>query len=216
MPSRVLSDIKYSSFLLRHRFYYSNIHDSNDRIIIFLYKVILEEIKQILIINNINLNDIPKRIIIDFEKSLQKAVKLTFPESIIDGCYFHYVKLLWGKAKNLGMFKKINLETTKIILFILKIMPFLKGDDKKVVFSKLEEIFDKKEGEYGKLISYYKKNWLNNEYIYYTEVSNEEYINRTNNYLESFHGHLNDNLQCFHTKLSYLIYKYKKMFDEYI
>ena len=95
-------------------------------------------------------------------------------------------------------------------------MPFLKGDDKKVVFSKLEEIFDKKEGEYGKLISYYKKNWLNNEYIYYTEVSNEEYINRTNNYLESFHGHLNDNLQCFHTKLSYLIYKYKKMFDEYI
>ena len=36
-------------------------------------------------------------------------------------------------------------------------MPFLKGDDKKIVFSKLEEIFDKKEGAYGKLISYYKK-----------------------------------------------------------
>lgn len=72
----------------------------------FVYKVILEEIKQILIVNNINLNDIPKRILIDFEKSPQKAVKLTFPESIIDGCYFYYVKLLWDKAKNFGMYKK--------------------------------------------------------------------------------------------------------------
>lgn len=37
-------------------------------------------------------------------------------------------------------------------------MPFLKGDDKKVVFSKLEEIFDNNEGSFSKLISYYKKN----------------------------------------------------------
>lgn len=60
------------------------------------------------------------------------------------------------------------------------------------------------------MVLYYKKNWLDNNYVNYYELSKEEYLNRTNNYLESFHGHLNDIFQCYHPKISYLISKYKK------
>ena len=175
----------------------------------FLYNSIFEDVKKILIDNGIDINKIPKRIMIDFEKGLQKAVKKNFPDSIIDGCYFHYVKLLWGKAKKFGMCKKNDLPITKILLFILKILPFLRVDDKAKVFDKLEELFLNHENKYKKMIAYYKKNWIHNNYINYTEISKEEFINRTNNYLESFHGQMNQLLQCYHPKLSYLIEKYK-------
>ena len=56
------------------------------------------------------------------------------------------------------------------------------------------------------MLAYYKKNWLNNNYINFSELSQEEYINRTN----SFHARLNDKLQCYHPKISYLITKYKE------
>ena len=44
---------------------------------------------------------------LDFEKSSRKALKDIFSESNILGCYFHYVKALWSKAKKEGLTKKI-------------------------------------------------------------------------------------------------------------
>ena len=58
------------------------------------------------------------------------------------------------------------------------------------------------------VIKYYKKNWLNNSYINYSELDNKEYINRTNNFIESFHHALNLSLQVYHPKLSYLVDKF--------
>ena len=173
----------------------------------FLYNSIFEDVKKILIDNEIDIKKIPKRIIIDFEKGLQKAVKHNFPDSTIDGCYFHYVKLSWGKPKIFGICKKNDLPTTKILLFVLKILPFLRFDDKIEVFDKLEELFLNSENKYRKMIACCKKNWLNNNYINYTDISEEEFINRTNNYLESFHGQMNQLLQYYHPKLSYLLDK---------
>ena len=40
--------------------------------------------------------------LINFEKSLQKSIKSNFPNAKTDRCYFHFVKLLWKKAKKLG------------------------------------------------------------------------------------------------------------------
>ena len=37
---------------------------------------------------------------LDFEKPLQNTIKENFPEAIIDGCFFHYLKLLWAKSKD--------------------------------------------------------------------------------------------------------------------
>lgn len=40
---------------------------------------------------------------IDFEKALQNSIKKNFPGCAVNGCFFHFNKLLWHKAKNLGL-----------------------------------------------------------------------------------------------------------------
>ena len=49
----------------------------------------------------------------------------------------------------------------KILLFILKIMPYMEIDDRDDIFNKLEEFYNSNE-KYKKLLKYYKKVWINN------------------------------------------------------
>ena len=169
----------------------------------FLYNTIFEDIKKILIDINFNIKDLPNRIMIDFEKPLQKAVKKNFPNIIIDGCFFHFSKLLWTKAITLGLCTKTKLKKTKLFIFILKL------DIKENFCENFEKYFSLNEDSYKKFLGYYNKNWLNSPYINYYSLSKEDYINRTNNYLEVFHHILNEELDCFHPKISCLISKYK-------
>ena len=67
----------------------------------------------------------------DFEKPLRKALKNIYPNCLLEGCYFHHVKALWGKSKNLGLINKANIKFLRFIIFGFKIYPFLKEGDKK-------------------------------------------------------------------------------------
>ena len=145
-----------------------------------------------------------------FEKGLQKSIKKNFEKAVVDGCYFHFVKLLWAKAKNNGLCTKKYIKNTKIILFIFKIIPFIDIDDRVQLFDKLQEYFSIEDNKFKSFMTYYKKNWLENPYINYTEIGNDEYLNRTNNFLESFHGYMNQKLEWYHRKISYLIEKYSE------
>ena len=68
----------------------------------YLYNKVLHDVKLILKDNGIDLKSIPKRFMVDFEQGLINSVKKNFENSTIDGCFFHFVKLLWNKAKLLG------------------------------------------------------------------------------------------------------------------
>ena len=35
----------------------------------------------------------------DFENTLRKAIITIYPDSFLEGCFFHYVKALWGNQK---------------------------------------------------------------------------------------------------------------------
>ena len=50
--------------------------------------------------NNISLN--PKLITIDFEQAAIVAVKLIFPNAIINRCNFHFNKCIYTKLQDLG------------------------------------------------------------------------------------------------------------------
>lgn len=149
---------------------------------------------------------------IDFEVGLQKAIKLYFPNALISGCFFHFVKCLWEKAKKLHLCKKDKIKHTKILIFILKIIPFINIDYRQEIFDKIEDFYSASQNDnnYYKLIKYYKKQWIYNSYINYTEISQNEYLSRTNNYLENFHRLLNESIEVYHPKISYLIHKYKE------
>ena len=71
----------------------------------FLYQNIFENIKTLLSNNNISIDFKKIFIMMDFEKGARKAIKNIFPKSKLLGCYFHYTKALWNKAKKQGLFK---------------------------------------------------------------------------------------------------------------
>ena len=124
----------------------------------YLYEQIFNHIKKIYLDTGHNIDDIPKNIMIDFESRLLKVVKANFQNFKINGCYFHFVKLLWASAKKFGLYQKEKLKVTKILLFILKIMQFVLSDDRGDVFDKTEEYYISEDSSYKKLITYYKKN----------------------------------------------------------
>ena len=41
-------------------------------------------------------------IMTDFERGLRKALKNLYPNSNLEGCYFHYTKALLNKGKNMA------------------------------------------------------------------------------------------------------------------
>ena len=45
----------------------------------------------------------PKDIMADFEKGLRNALKTAFPQSILMGCFFHFVEALWGNLQKRGL-----------------------------------------------------------------------------------------------------------------
>ena len=53
----------------------------------------------------------------DFEPAMQNAIKKNFEDFKIGGCYFHFVKLLQGKAKKLNLCSKDKMFNTHIIKF---------------------------------------------------------------------------------------------------
>ena len=86
-----------------------------------------------------------------------KAISFCFENERIDGCYFHYVKLLWKKAKIYDHCTKETLKSTKIILFILKILPFVFPDDRNEILEKLENFYINEDSSFKRIIVYYKK-----------------------------------------------------------
>ena len=61
----------------------------------------------------------------DFERRIRKALKEVFDWTPLYDCYFHFIKNLWEKAKQFGLFKRDLRKTTSIIIFSMKMYPYL-------------------------------------------------------------------------------------------
>ena len=68
----------------------------------------------------------------------------------------------------------------QILIFLIKITPFIKIDDSEKFFKRIEEYYSLHKEGYEKMVSYSKKNLLGNRYIDYIYLDNEEYICLTN------------------------------------
>lgn len=79
--------------------------------------------------NNHNLKFVNDKIMVmtNFELSFLNAIKDIFPNfTFLKGCYFHYIKNLFINAKNIGLFRKIFIGITKLVIFTLKNYYFYK------------------------------------------------------------------------------------------
>ena len=142
------------------------------------------------------------RILCDFEKSLLKAIKENFPESKLNGCYFHFIKSLWKKARSFGLTNKKLLKNTKIIIFACKIYPFILKENKKKYIAEIYQYATNIDNKYNKFIEYFKNSLEYSEFLDFEQLSNGEIINRTNNIVECFNHKLNSIVEYPHPRLS--------------
>ena len=71
-----------------------------------LYYHAFNNIKTLLLKNNIEYKEKELKFMMDFEKSSRKAIKSIFPDRLLLGCFFHFTKALWNKAKKEDLCKK--------------------------------------------------------------------------------------------------------------
>ena len=70
------------------------------------YLNLFENLKLLLHQYNINIDSSNLYMMTDFENPLRKALKKSFPNSNILGCFFHYLKAIVTKFKDYGLLKK--------------------------------------------------------------------------------------------------------------
>lgn len=181
----------------------------------YSYKKIFHDLNDLINEYNIKVNF--KNIIIncDFEKSLIKAIREEFKEVKIYGCYFHYIKALWKKTRNLGFTKKKFLNTSKLIIFACKIYPFILKENK---LKYIKEVYDyalKFDNKYNAFVKYFKKNWESSEFLNFDLLPNGDIEHRTNNIIEAFHHKLNSAVGSSHPRISILVEKLMNFSIEY-
>ena len=49
-----------------------------------------------------------ERFVSDFEVGLQRSLNHVFPDSVIQGCYFHYSQAIWRKANKIGVISAVR------------------------------------------------------------------------------------------------------------
>lgn len=129
----------------------------------------------------------PKKYHCDYETAAINAMLEVFPRVEIKGCYMHFSKNIWKKAKLLGHIKSKPEKRIVGMCSILPLIPpgiineawtYIKNEVKTLEFLKM-----------GKFLKYINRVWLNKKIKRYITVFGERH--RTNNVAESFHGDLN-------------------------
>ena len=144
----------------------------------------------------------------DFEKGARKAIKKVFPKCKLLGCYFHYTKALWNKAKKQGLFKKEIFKDTYTLIFSLKIYVFIPTEEKKEYLERLKNLYKEKR-QFKSFLYYFEKYWSVNDFLNFEDCDRTDFIDRTDNACENFHNNLNKLVGISHPKISFLIDKIK-------
>ena len=98
------------------------------------YRMVITVIKEIMINHNLHFINENIMIMADFEYGLRKAIKEIFPKFSLKGCYFHYIKNLWTKAKKFGLCRKKYIKNTRLVIFAFKIITFIKSENTNIFF----------------------------------------------------------------------------------
>ena len=159
--------------------------------------------------NNIEYNFKKKIITTDYERALRTSIKDIIKPKALNGCYFHFVKALWKKCREYGLTCKKLREDSILLVFCLKIYPYIHNNKRNSYLEKLKSFINGKDPRYGKMVKYFTKNWFNNKSYNFNRISKDNFKRRTNNIVESFHRTLNKIIPHYHPKISFLADKLK-------
>lgn len=105
----------------------------------------------------------PSEFMTDFEAGMRKALHNNFPNAILHGCWFHYIRAVNKQCAKLGLLTYINSShDARITVAKLKNLPLLEKDKIKEGY-KLIEKRAKKFKVFNKLkplFQYFQRYWL--------------------------------------------------------
>lgn len=133
----------------------------------------------------------PTKVVTDFEVGLRNGIQKAFPETVMDGCYFHCSKALWMTAAKLGLKKKSELENTKHLIALMKCIIHMRQEAKQDFWKDVCDLFKPKGSSYEAFLKYFQKNWLDSYSVEFRSATSEELRMRSNNASESFNSKLN-------------------------
>ena len=170
--------------------------------------------------NKISINFKDTIVMCDFEKALRASITKVFKGLRLKGCYFHYVKCLWHNAKKFGLTRKNIISTTKIIIFILKLLTLVKPENHLNIINSIKEYISNMETNSKLFKAYYERVWLNTDFIKFDLQYDRTIKSRTNNVCEGFHSYLNRLIEVNHPKQALFVDKRmqitKMNYDKYI
>ena len=180
----------------------------------------LENFKLITLENKLNIDFSKIYFMYDFEISLRNSLKIVFPNSIILGCFFHYIKAIMKKFKELGLLKKQYFKDAYKLLIYFKLFPFITEEDQKELLKYIIEHFTNLEETSFKekiifFIFYFINNWFGANFTNFLGIADNILNYRTNNTAERFNLKLNGIVEHYHPKLSFFIEKYKLIVKEF-
>jgi len=175
-----------------------------------LYYNIFSYIKSLINEYSLEINFKKMFIMMDFEKPSRKAIKDIFPECNLMGCFFHFSKALWNKAKKKGLLKKEYFKKTYTLIFSLKIYIFIRESEKEEYLKEIKNYF-KENQKFKSLIDYFEKYWSKNNFLNFEKCDSKDIMERTDNICETFHNKLNNLVGNPHPKISFLIEKIKDL-----
>ncbi|CAD5126279.1 DgyrCDS14435 [Dimorphilus gyrociliatus] len=145
-------------------------------------------------INNL-INDFhPKRITMDFEKGLWKALSKVYPLTEFQGCVFHFTQAVYRKIQALGYVKKYKEKGNDWKDFRkLMALPFLPAHIIQPTFDSINaELCEK--NRFLDLLQYFQTNWIKNKLWKPNNWSVFGLSIRTNNDCEGWHQRMNSKL----------------------
>ncbi|KRZ86593.1 hypothetical protein T08_7341 [Trichinella sp. T8] len=129
----------------------------------------------------------PETIICDFETALIPAIRGYFPNTRVQGCYFHFCQAVHRKVGELGLKARYRTEEpTKRKIRMLLATAFLPVPHVNTGVSLLEAGTT---GNLSALFQYFRQEWMTDERLPLWNVYNVNI--RTNNHLEGWHNRLN-------------------------
>lgn len=128
----------------------------------------------------------PKKIHCDFELATMNAIRQIFPAAKMIGCYYHWSRCVWRKAKRLGHMKcKAEKRIVQLTAALALIPEHLLTEGWAYIKNECGSEINMR-----KFISYIERFWINKRYLHNViSVFDERF--RTNNVLEGWHSKLN-------------------------
>ena len=184
-----------------------------------LYDEIFQSVLNVLKDNGYIFDTKNKIFVCDFDDKLRETIINYFPGCVFKGCFFHYMKNIWKKAKIFGLLNKNIVENTKKMMQGLEFLPFIKNpkldsyikDIKyylKILPLNYLSLFDK-------FLSYFEETWIKNHFLPFEEICKEDYENRQVNIAEYFHWKMSLSFEYYFPKMASFVEKVKQTIGSY-